>query len=182
MLLLEQPKVQCSCRSGRLADHQRSHRDLSRFHRDRLRSCCDFLSHPRFRCFNSGAVTLSLGVGKLNGGLSCYFLFASPPREAAGLRLFHAGSGVLVALLPRLGVCFRMYTEGEAKKIGVVGWVKNTSKGTVTSQVQGPEEKVNSMKSWLSKVGSPSSRIDRTNFSNEKSISKLEYSNFSIRY
>ncbi|KAM5227682.1 acylphosphatase-2 [Ctenodactylus gundi] len=80
------------------------------------------------------------------------------------------------------GVCFRMYTENEAKKIGVVGWVKNTSKGTVTGQVQGPEEKVNSMKSWLSKVGSPSSHIDRTNFSNEKNISKLEYSNFSIRY
>ncbi|XP_012633262.2 acylphosphatase-2 isoform X2 [Microcebus murinus] len=80
------------------------------------------------------------------------------------------------------GVCFRMYTEGEAKKIGVVGWVKNTSNGTVTGQVQGPEEKVDSMKSWLSKIGSPSSRIDRTNFSNEKTISKLEYSNFSIRY
>ncbi|KAF6101871.1 acylphosphatase 2 [Phyllostomus discolor] len=80
------------------------------------------------------------------------------------------------------GVCFRMYTEGEAKKIGVVGWVKNTNQGTVTGQVQGPEEKVNSMKSWLSKVGSPSSRIDRANFSNEKTISKLEYSNFSIRY
>ncbi|XP_001114543.1 acylphosphatase-2 isoform X2 [Chlorocebus sabaeus] len=80
------------------------------------------------------------------------------------------------------GVCFRMYTEDEARKIGVVGWVKNTSKGTVTGQVQGPEDKVNSMKSWLSKIGSPSSRIDRTNFSNEKTISKLEYSNFSIRY
>uniref|UniRef100_A0A4W2I440 Acylphosphatase n=2 Tax=Bos indicus x Bos taurus TaxID=30522 RepID=A0A4W2I440_BOBOX len=80
------------------------------------------------------------------------------------------------------GVCFRMYTEDEARKIGVVGWVKNTSKGTVTGQVQGPEEKVNSMKSWLSKVGSPSSRIDRTNFSNEKTICKLEYSSFNIRY
>ncbi|XP_037662388.1 acylphosphatase-2 isoform X1 [Choloepus didactylus] len=80
------------------------------------------------------------------------------------------------------GVCFRMYTEDEARKIGVVGWVKNTSRGTVTGQVQGPEEKVNSMKSWLSKVGSPSSRIDRTDFSNEKTISKLEYTNFSVRY
>lgn len=80
------------------------------------------------------------------------------------------------------GVCFRMYTEGEAKKIGVVGWVKNTSKGTVTGQVQGPEEKVDSMKAWLSKVGSPSSRIDRADFSNEKTISKLDYSNFSIHY
>ncbi|RLW07015.1 hypothetical protein DV515_00004263, partial [Chloebia gouldiae] len=35
------------------------------------------------------------------------------------------------------------YTEQEAKKLGVVGWVKNTSQGTVTGQVQGPEEKVN---------------------------------------
>ncbi|XP_068927810.1 acylphosphatase-2 isoform X2 [Petaurus breviceps papuanus] len=43
------------------------------------------------------------------------------------------------------GVCFRMYTEGEAKKIGVVGWVKNTSQGTVKGQVQGPEDKVNSI-------------------------------------
>ncbi|XP_074023065.1 acylphosphatase-2 [Numenius arquata] len=80
------------------------------------------------------------------------------------------------------GVCFRMYTEEEAKKLGVVGWVKNTSQGTVTGQVQGPEDKVNAMKSWLSKVGSPSSRIDRTSFSNEKEISKLDFSGFSTRY
>uniref|UniRef100_A0A8C2YE42 acylphosphatase n=2 Tax=Coturnix japonica TaxID=93934 RepID=A0A8C2YE42_COTJA len=80
------------------------------------------------------------------------------------------------------GVCFRMYTEAEAKKLGVVGWVKNTSQGTVTGQVQGPEDKVNTMKSWLSKVGSPSSRIDRTDFSNEKEISKLDFSGFSTRY
>ncbi|XP_074256262.1 acylphosphatase-2 isoform X4 [Saimiri boliviensis] len=50
------------------------------------------------------------------------------------------------------GVCFRMYTEGEAKKIGVVGWVKNTSKGTVTGQVQGPEDKVNSIV-WIYCLG-----------------------------
>ncbi|XP_075353180.1 acylphosphatase-2 isoform X6 [Mycteria americana] len=80
------------------------------------------------------------------------------------------------------GVCFRMYTEEEARKLGVVGWVKNTHQGTVTGQVQGPEDKVNAMKSWLSKVGSPSSRIDRTNFSNEKEISKLDFSGFSTRY
>ncbi|XP_064271614.1 acylphosphatase-2 isoform X2 [Passer domesticus] len=74
------------------------------------------------------------------------------------------------------------YTEQEAKKLGVVGWVKNTSQGTVTGQVQGPEEKVNEMKSWLSKIGSPSSRIDKTNFSNEKEISKLDFSDFNTRY
>ncbi|XP_032073012.1 acylphosphatase-2 [Thamnophis elegans] len=80
------------------------------------------------------------------------------------------------------GVCFRMYTEDKARKAGIVGWVKNTRQGTVTGQVQGPEEKVNEMKAWLTSVGSPSSRIDRTNFSNEKEISKLEFSGFTTRY
>ncbi|KAJ7341276.1 hypothetical protein JRQ81_005187, partial [Phrynocephalus forsythii] len=40
-------------------------------------------------------------------------------------------------------VCFRLYTEEKARKAGVVGWVKNTRQGTVTGQVQGPEDKVN---------------------------------------
>ncbi|XP_070803714.1 acylphosphatase-2 isoform X1 [Pituophis catenifer annectens] len=122
------------------------------------------------------------------------------------------------------GVCFRMYTEEKARKVGIVGWIKNTRQGTVKGQVQGPEEKVNEMlshesgkmkqfevnsmtfdgiktkqnefvlngvgvalkppiaKAWLTSVGSPSSRIDRTNFSNEKEISKLEFSGFITRY
>ncbi|XP_025057377.1 acylphosphatase-2 isoform X2 [Alligator sinensis] len=37
------------------------------------------------------------------------------------------------------------YTEDEARKLGVVGWVKNTRQGTVTGQVQGPEDKVNAI-------------------------------------
>uniref|UniRef100_A0A8C9TNC9 Acylphosphatase n=1 Tax=Scleropages formosus TaxID=113540 RepID=A0A8C9TNC9_SCLFO len=40
------------------------------------------------------------------------------------------------------GVCFRMYTEDQAKKLGVSGWVKNTRQGTVVGQVQGPTDKV----------------------------------------
>ncbi|XP_060686918.1 acylphosphatase-2-like isoform X1 [Hemiscyllium ocellatum] len=80
------------------------------------------------------------------------------------------------------GVCFRMYTEDQARKLGVVGWVRNTRRGTVEGQVQGKEELVNLMKNWLSKVGSPSSRIDRAHFSNEKEISKMDFSNFTTRY
>ncbi|XP_066553316.1 acylphosphatase 2, muscle type [Amia ocellicauda] len=80
------------------------------------------------------------------------------------------------------GVCFRMYTEEEGRKLGVTGWVKNTRQGTVVGQVQGPPDKVNEMKVWLSKVGSPSSRISRAVFSNEKEISKLECRGFSTRY
>ncbi|XP_077085894.1 acylphosphatase 2, muscle type isoform X1 [Siphateles boraxobius] len=80
------------------------------------------------------------------------------------------------------GVCFRMYTEAEGKNLGVTGWVKNTRQGTVVGQVQGPPEKVKEMKHWLSKVGSPSSRIERTQFSNERRISKLEIRGFGTRY
>ncbi|KAK7118999.1 hypothetical protein R3I94_020997 [Phoxinus phoxinus] len=80
------------------------------------------------------------------------------------------------------GVCFRMYTEAEGEKLGVTGWVKNTRQGTVVGQVQGPAEKVTEMKYWLSKVGSPSSRIDRAQFSNERHISKLEIRGFGTRY
>ncbi|XP_019363664.1 PREDICTED: acylphosphatase-2 isoform X3 [Gavialis gangeticus] len=51
------------------------------------------------------------------------------------------------------GVCFRMYTEDEARKLGVVGWVKNTRQGTVTGQVQGPEDKVNAISHNISAIG-----------------------------
>ncbi|KAJ8392403.1 hypothetical protein AAFF_G00075280 [Aldrovandia affinis] len=80
------------------------------------------------------------------------------------------------------GVCFRMYTEDEGKKLGLSGWVKNTRQGTVVGQVQGPPDKVRDMKSWLSKVGSPSSRITRAVFSNERDIPKLEMRGFGTRY
>ncbi|XP_059393424.1 acylphosphatase-2-like [Carassius carassius] len=80
------------------------------------------------------------------------------------------------------GVCFRMYTETEAQKLGVTGWVKNTRQGTVVGQVQGHPEKVTEMKYWLSKVGSPSSRIHRAQFTNEKPITKLEIRGFGTRY
>nr|XP_057921133.1 acylphosphatase-2-like isoform X1 [Doryrhamphus excisus]XP_057921134.1 acylphosphatase-2-like isoform X1 [Doryrhamphus excisus]XP_057921135.1 acylphosphatase-2-like isoform X1 [Doryrhamphus excisus]XP_057921136.1 acylphosphatase-2-like isoform X1 [Doryrhamphus excisus]XP_057921137.1 acylphosphatase-2-like isoform X1 [Doryrhamphus excisus] len=71
------------------------------------------------------------------------------------------------------GVCFRMYTEKEAERLGVVGWVKNTRSGTVVGQVQGPSDVVEEMKVWLSKEGSPSSRISRTSFSNQRSIHRF---------
>uniref|UniRef100_A0A8C3WHD7 Acylphosphatase n=1 Tax=Catagonus wagneri TaxID=51154 RepID=A0A8C3WHD7_9CETA len=89
----------------------------------------------------------------------CPFPLATAAVTAPRTPLRHLGRGLAAAMSTARplksvdyevfgrvqGVCFRMYTEDEARKIGVVGWVKNTSKGTVTGQVQGPEEKVNSM-------------------------------------
>lgn len=37
-------------------------------------------------------------------------------------------------------------------------------------------------KNWLRNVGSPSSRIDRAEFTNERDISKLEIRGFGTRY
>ncbi|XP_022067686.1 acylphosphatase-2-like isoform X1 [Acanthochromis polyacanthus] len=80
------------------------------------------------------------------------------------------------------GVCFRMYTEKEGLRLGLVGWVKNTYGGTVVGQVQGPAGMVEEMKVWLSKEGSPSSRITRASFTNQRSIDKLEISGFKTRF
>ncbi|KAM4607340.1 acylphosphatase-2-like [Polymixia lowei] len=80
------------------------------------------------------------------------------------------------------GVCFRMYTEKEGLRLGLVGWVKNTYSGTVVGQVQGPADMVKDMKVWLSKEGSPSSRITRASFTNERAIEKLEVSGFKTRF
>ncbi|XP_034465656.1 acylphosphatase-2-like isoform X2 [Hippoglossus hippoglossus] len=75
-----------------------------------------------------------------------------------------------------------MYTEQEGLRLGLVGWVKNTHSGTVLGQVQGPADLVEEMKVWLSKEGSPSSRITRASFSNQRSINKLELSGFNTRF
>lgn len=78
------------------------------------------------------------------------------------------------------GVFFRKYTQAESKKLGLVGWVQNTNRGTVQGQLQGPVSKVRFMQEWLEKRGSPKSHIDRANFNNEKVISNLDYSDFQI--
>ncbi|NXI40606.1 ACYP1 protein, partial [Galbula dea] len=78
------------------------------------------------------------------------------------------------------GVFFRKYTQGEAKRLGLVGWVQNTSHGTVQGQIQGPTARVRELQDWLRKVGSPQSRINRAEFSNEKEITALEHKEFQI--
>ncbi|XP_047207640.1 uncharacterized protein LOC124859125 isoform X8 [Girardinichthys multiradiatus] len=78
-------------------------------------------------------------------------------------------------------VTFR-YTEKEGLRLGLVGWVKNTSRGTVVGQVQGPADMVEEMKVWLSKEGSPTSRITKAKFTNQKTIDKVEFSGFKTRF
>ncbi|KAK9510941.1 hypothetical protein O3M35_005612 [Rhynocoris fuscipes] len=65
-------------------------------------------------------------------------------------------------------------------KLGLKGFVKNTKYGTVIGQLEGEEEKVKLMKKWLSKIGSPASKIDKCIFKNEKTVDTCQYSCFDI--
>ncbi|KAI1898641.1 hypothetical protein AGOR_G00074470 [Albula goreensis] len=80
------------------------------------------------------------------------------------------------------GVFFRKYTEKEGSRLKLVGWVRNTNRGTVEGQIQGPKDTVETMKTWLRTTGSPMSRIDKASFANEKEISTLEFGSFTTRY
>ncbi|XP_067020174.1 acylphosphatase-2-like [Acropora muricata] len=79
------------------------------------------------------------------------------------------------------GVFFRKDTRRTALEHSLVGWVMNTSHKTVVGQLQGEKASVHLMKKWLKETGSPKSKIDRCKFSNEKTISSLEFSTFTIR-
>lgn len=79
-----------------------------------------------------------------------------------------------------ISLCSALISQGEAKRLGLVGWVQNTSHGTVQGQIQGPTASVRELQEWLRKVGSPQSRISRAEFSNEKKIASLEHKDFRI--
>ncbi|WP_164923995.1 acylphosphatase [Sinorhizobium fredii] len=43
------------------------------------------------------------------------------------------------------GVCFRVWTRDEAERLGLTGWVRNESDGSVTALVAGPDAAVSAM-------------------------------------
>ncbi len=56
------------------------------------------------------------------------------------------------------GVGFRWHTRERAAELGLVGWVQNLADGRVEALIQGEEEAVRSMISWLEK-GPPAARV-----------------------
>ena len=80
------------------------------------------------------------------------------------------------------GVFFRKYTQSKAKSLDVRGWIRNTQKLTVQGEIEGDISNVENMKTWLRTEGSPSSRIDRAVFKNEKEIQEYSYKGFSIKH
>ncbi|WP_162273451.1 acylphosphatase [Sinorhizobium glycinis] len=43
------------------------------------------------------------------------------------------------------GVCFRVWTRDEAERLGLTGWVRNESDGSVTALIAGPAAAVDTM-------------------------------------
>ncbi|GBB95314.1 hypothetical protein RclHR1_02510008 [Rhizophagus clarus] len=78
------------------------------------------------------------------------------------------------------GVWFRKYTKNKAIELNLVGYVKNTERGTVSGIAQGEREKIEIFKKWLQYEGSPSSRIDKTTLQEEE-IETLEFYGFDIK-
>jgi len=47
------------------------------------------------------------------------------------------------------GVGFRYYTRREAKRLGLTGWVRNLSDGSVEAVINGDPGQIDIMKQWL---------------------------------
>ena len=56
------------------------------------------------------------------------------------------------------GVAFRWEAQHQAQKLGVVGWVRNESDGSVVAHVEGEPDPLNDMVVWL-RTGPPAARV-----------------------
>ncbi|MEW6218578.1 MAG: acylphosphatase [Thermodesulfobacteriota bacterium] len=75
------------------------------------------------------------------------------------------------------GVFFRAYTRDEARRNGLVGWVRNRPDGSVESLVEGEAAAVERMLAWFAQ-GSPMSLVTRVRTREEEPVG--EHSEFAI--
>ena len=77
------------------------------------------------------------------------------------------------------GVFFRDYTRRTAQKLGITGWVKNCSDGSVELQASGSNKQLDALISWLY-IGSPNAKVQKVD---AKEISpKQTYRSFDITF
>lgn len=56
------------------------------------------------------------------------------------------------------GVSYRASTATEARRLGLVGWVKNLADGRVELEAEGPPERVAALLAWCEQ-GPPAARV-----------------------
>lgn len=76
------------------------------------------------------------------------------------------------------GVFFRAETKAMAERLGVRGWVRNTTEGHVEVLICGSEDSIAEMKSWLLQ-GPPRARVDSLEI---QDCSAENVQGFEIRY
>lgn len=77
------------------------------------------------------------------------------------------------------GVYFRDYTQREARSLGLSGWVRNRTDGTVEVVLEGEAAQVEQMVAWLH-TGSPQAEVEEVWVSEEHPLG--DKSAFTIRY
>lgn len=85
------------------------------------------------------------------------------------------------------GVWFRQHVTDKADEINktgkkLVGWVRNTKDGSVEGVAQGEPGAVAELEHFVTRVGSPLSRIDRFEVTNRREVDALEFERFERRY
>jgi acylphosphatase len=77
------------------------------------------------------------------------------------------------------GVNFRYYTQREARKYGVTGWVRNLDDGSVAALFEGEEEDVEAMIQWC-RHGPPGARVTELIAQPEEYLG--EFQSFSVTF
>ena len=77
------------------------------------------------------------------------------------------------------GVNFRYYTQREAQRNSLSGWVKNLANGSVAALLEGEEEDVKAMIEWC-RQGPPSAHVTELIVQPEEY--RGEFSSFSIKF
>lgn len=77
------------------------------------------------------------------------------------------------------GVNFRYYTQREARKYNLTGWVRNLPDGSVAALFEGEEEDVEAMVQWC-RHGPPSAQVTELIVQPEEY--KGEFSSFTILF
>ena len=77
------------------------------------------------------------------------------------------------------GVFFRSNTQKQALKLGLKGWVKNTSEGCVEVVAEGSKEDLKKLIAWC-REGPSIARVEKIEAKWEKATDEFE--TFSIRY
>lgn len=77
------------------------------------------------------------------------------------------------------GVCYRLETRREARRLGATGWVRNRADGSVEGVFEGAREPVNSLIGWCRR-GPPGARVKRVDVTWEAPTGEFE--EFDIRF